>query len=154
MPTMVTGWKSHATAASTRRKTKSVECQTSMTCFFSDRPLRTVLSSARASGEPGSVSAGTHASSVKSRPASADAHVPCESAKYLESEKGSRGSAGPLKMVSKGSAGPPAPHPKTGPKGSAGPSKTGPKGPSKTAPSKDDSSSRGSPTGVRVEGVL
>ena len=34
----------------------------------SDRPLRTVLSSVRASDGPGSVSAGTQASSVKSRP--------------------------------------------------------------------------------------
>ena len=76
-----------------------------MTWFFflSDRTLRTVLSSARASGGSRSVSAGTQVSSVKSRPASADARVPCESATCSESEKGSRGSADPLKMVSKGS---------------------------------------------------
>ena len=55
-----------------------------------------------ASGGPGSVSAGTQASSVKSRPASADARVTCESAMCSESEKSSRGPADPLKTASKG----------------------------------------------------
>ena len=34
MPTVITGGKTYAAAASTRRKSKSVECQTSLTCFF------------------------------------------------------------------------------------------------------------------------
>ena len=81
MPTVVSGGKSHSTAASARKEMETVECQTSLTWVFSDRPLRTTRSSVRTSGGPGSVSAGTLASSGKSRPASADARVPCESAK-------------------------------------------------------------------------
>ena len=149
MPTVVSGGKSHSTAASARKEMETVECQTSLTWVFSDRPLRTTRSSVRTSGGPGSVSAGTLASSGKSRPASADARVPCESAKCSEFDKCS---ADPSKTASMGSADPP----KTASKGSAGPSNTAPKGkPSRTAPSKDDSSSSsGSPTGVMVEGVL
>ena len=84
----------------------------------------------RSSGGPG-----TQASSGKSGMVSADARVPCESAKCsLETDRGSadppktasRGSANPHKMASKGSAAPS----KSAPKGSAGPLKT--------AASKDD----------------
>ena len=136
MPTVVSGGKSYAAAASTRKEMKTVECQTSLTWVFSERPLRTVLSSVRSSGGPGLVSA----SSGRSRPASADTRVPYDLAKSSETVKGS---ADPSKTASKGSAVPS----KTGPKGSAGPLKT--------ASSKDDSSSsRSSPTAVRVGRVL
>ena len=89
----------------------------------------------RSSGGPGSVSTGTQASSGKSGTVSADARLPCESAKCsLETDRcsadppktASRGSANPHKMASKGSAAPS----KSAPKGSAGPLKT--------AASKDD----------------
>ena len=120
--------------------------------MFSDRPLRTTESNVHSSSGPGSVSTGTQASSGKSRTISADARVPCESAKCSsETDRGpadppetaSRGSANSYKMASKGSAAPS----KSAPKGSAGPLKT--------AASKDDSSSsRCSPTKVRVDGVL
>ena len=45
MLTMISGGKTYATAASTRRESKSVECQTSLTCFFSpsEHPLRTTV---------------------------------------------------------------------------------------------------------------
>ena len=106
----------------------------------------------RSSGGPGSVSTGTQASSGKSRTVSADARVPCESAKC--SSETDRGSADPPKTASRGSANP---H-KMASKGSAAPSKSAPKGsagPLKTAASKDDSSSsRCSPTKVKVDGVL
>ena len=104
------------------------------------------------SGGPGSISTGTQASSGKSRTASADARVPCESAKC--SSETDRGSADPPKTASRGSANP---H-KMASKASAAPSKSalmGSAGPLKTAASKDDSSSsRCSPTKVRVDGVL
>ena len=154
MPTVVSGGKSYAAVASTRRESKSVEYQTSLTFFFlfSERPLRTTESNVRSSGGPGSVSTGTQASSVMSRTVSADARVPCECAKC--SSERDRCSADPPKTASRGSA---SPH-KMASKGSATPSKTAPKGsarPLKTAPSNDDSlSSRCSPTKVRVEGVL
>ena len=77
-------------------------CQTSLTWVFSDRPLRTTESNVRSSGGPGSVSTGTQASSGKSRTVSADARVPCESAKC--SSKTDRGSADPPKTASRGSA--------------------------------------------------
>ena len=120
--------------------------------MFSDRPLRTTESNVRSSGGPGSVSTGTQASAGKSNAVSADARVPCESAKSsLETD---RGSADPPKTASRGSANP---H-KMASKGSAAPFKSAPKcsaGPLKTATSKDDSSSsRCSPTKVRVDGVL
>ncbi len=141
MPTVITGGKTYVAAASTRRESKSVQCQTSLTWVFSDRPFRTTESNVRSSGGPGSVSTGTQASSGKSRTVSADARVPCESAKC--SSETDRGSANPHKMASKGSAAPS----KSAHKGSAGPLKT--------ATSKDDSSSsRCSPTKVRVDGVL
>ena len=129
MPTMITGGKTYVVAASTRRESKSVQCQTSLTWVFSDRPLRTTKSNVRSSGGPGSVSTGTQASSGKSRTVSADARVPCESAKCSsETDRGSAdppktasmGSANPHKMASKGSAAPC----KSAPKGSAGPLKT------------------------------
>ena len=155
MPAVITGGKTYAAAASTRREFKSVECQTSLTCFFlffSERPLRTTESNVRSSGGPGSESTGTQASSGKSRTVSADARVPCASAKCSsETDRGladppktaSRGSANPHKMASKGSAAPS----KSAPKGSAGPLKT-------AASKGDSSSSRCSPTKLRVEGVL
>ena len=128
MPTVVSGGKSYAAAASTRREPKSVQCQKSFTflcvcvcfvcfvcCCFSICPLRTTESNVRSSGEPGSVSTGTQASSGKSRTVSTDARVPCESATCSsETDRGSadlpqttsRGSANPHKMASKGSATP------------------------------------------------
>ena len=152
MPTVIIGGKTYVAVASTRRESKSVQCQTSLTWVCSDRPLRMTESNVRSSGGPGSVSTGTQASSGKSRAVSADARVPCESDKCSsETDRGSadppktasRGSANPHKMASKGSAAPP----KSAPKGSAGPLKT--------ATSKDDSSSsRCLPTKVRVDRVL
>ena len=108
--------------------------------FFLERPLRTSESNVRSSGGPGSVSTGTQASSGKSGTVSADARVPCESAKPIP-PKGPLGvSPNPHKMASKGSAAPS----NSAPKGLAA-------GPLKTAASKDDSSpSRRSPTKVRV----
>ena len=112
MPTVVSGGKSYAAAASTRRESKSVECQTSLTSFFS---VRTTESNVRSSGRHGSVSTGTQASSGKSGTVSADTQVPCKSAKCsLETDRGSadppktasRGSANPHKIASKGSAAP------------------------------------------------
>ena len=62
---VITGCKTYVAAASTRRESKSVKCQTSLTWVFSDRPLRTTESNVRSSGGPGSVSTGTQASSGK-----------------------------------------------------------------------------------------
>ena len=123
---------------STRRESKSVECKTSSTwgCCFSERPPRRTESNVRSSGGPGSVSTGTQASSGKSRTVSADARVPCESAKC--SSETDRGSADPPKTASMGSANP---HKMTS-NGSAAPPESAPKGlagPLKTAASKDDS---------------
>ena len=161
MPTVITGGKTYAAAASTRRESKSVQCQTSLTWVFSERPLRTSESNVRSSGGPGSVSTGTQASSGKSRTVSADARVPYESAKcssemdrswadppppptpHPKKKTASRCSANPHKMTSKGSAAPS----KSAPKGSAGPLKT-------AASKYDSSSSRCSPTKVRVDRVL
>jgi len=95
MPTVVSGGKTYAAAASTRRESKSVECQTFLAFFsfsssFSERPLRTTESNVRSSGGPGSVMTGTQASSGKSKTVSADARFPCESAKCsLEKDWGS-----------------------------------------------------------------
>ena len=184
MLTVVSGSKSYAVAASTRKEMKTVECPTSLIWVFLEHPLRTVLSSICSSGGPGSVLASTQASSRRSRRALADAPVPCDPAKKSETAQGSanpsktaskgsanpsktaskgsavpsktapKGSAGPLKTAPKGSAGPV----KTAPKGSEGPLKTAPKGsegPLKTVSSKDgSSSSRSSPTAVRVGRVL
>ena len=104
MPTVITGGKTYVAAASTRRESKSVQCQTSLTWVFSDRPLRTTESNVRPSGGPGSVSTGNQASSGKSRTVSADARVPCESAKC--SSETDKGSADPHKTASRGSANP------------------------------------------------
>ena len=93
MPTMISGGKTYAAAATTRRQSKFVQCQTSLTWVFSERPLRTTESNVRSTGGPGSVLAGTQASSGKSRTVSADARVPCESAKC--SSETDRGSADP-----------------------------------------------------------
>ena len=98
MPTAVSGGKSYAAASSARKEMKSVECQTSLMWVFSESPLGTVLSSMRSYGRPGSVSAGTQASSGRSRPASAHARVPCDPAKSSETVKGS---ADPSKTASK-----------------------------------------------------
>ena len=73
MPAVITGGKTYVTAASTRRESKSVQGQTSLTWVFSDRPLRTTQSNVRSSGGPGLVSSGTQASSGKSRTVLADA---------------------------------------------------------------------------------
>ena len=95
MPTVISGGKTYAAAASTRRESKSIECQTSLTWVYSERPLRTTEYNVRSSGGPGSVSTGTQASSGKPRTVSADAQVPCESAKC--SSERDRGSADPPK---------------------------------------------------------
>ena len=118
MPTVISGGKTYAAATSTRRESKSVECQTSLTWGVSERPLRMTKSNVCSSGGPGSVSTGAQASSGKPRTVSADARVPYESAK-CSSETGvqptpplpptqtaSRGFANPHKMASKGSAAP------------------------------------------------
>ena len=118
MPTVITGGKTYTAAASTRRESKSVQCQTSLTWVFSDCPLRTTESNVRSSGGPGSASTGTQASSGKSRTVSADARVPCESTKC--SSETDRGSADPPKTASRGSANPP----QMASKGSAAPSKS------------------------------
>ena len=102
MPTVISGAKTYAAAASTRRESKSVHCQTSLTWVFSERPLRTTDSNVRSSGGPGSVSTGTQASSGKARTVSADARVSCESA--MSSSETDRGSADPPKTASRGSA--------------------------------------------------
>ena len=81
MPTVITGGKTYAAAASTRRESKSVQCQTSLTWVFSECPLRTTESNVRSAGRPRSVLTGTQASSGKLRRVSADAHVLCKSAK-------------------------------------------------------------------------
>ena len=95
MLTVITGGKTYAAAASTRRESKSVECQTSLTWVFSECLLWMTESNMRSSGRPRSVSTGTRASSKKSRTVSADARVPCESAKC--SSEMNRGSADPPK---------------------------------------------------------
>ena len=95
MPTVITGGKTYATAASTRRESKSVECQTSLTWVFSERPLRTTESNMRSSGRPGSILTGTQASSRKLGMVSAIAQVHCKSAKC--SSETDRGSADPPK---------------------------------------------------------
>ena len=77
MPTVITGGKTYITAASTRRESKSAQCQISLTWVFSDCPLRTTESNMRSSGRPGLVSTRTQASSRKSRTVSANARVPC-----------------------------------------------------------------------------
>ena len=92
------GIKSYSSAISTKTEVKSVDCQNTLTWVFSDRPLRTVQSSLRASGEPGSVSAGTQASSGSRVPVSADVRVPCESATGSEIASG-KGSADPSKTA-------------------------------------------------------
>ena len=102
MPTVISGGKTYAAAASTRRESKSVQCQTSLTWVFSERPLRTTESNVRSSGGPGSVPTGTQASSGKARTVSADAWVPCESAKC--SSETDRCSADSPKTASRGSA--------------------------------------------------
>ena len=99
MPTVISGGKTYAAAATTRRESKSVQCQTSLTWVFSERPLRMTESSVCVTGGPGSVSTGTQASSRKSRMVLADARVPCESAKC--SSETNRGSADPPKIASR-----------------------------------------------------
>ena len=152
MSTVISGGKTFAAAATTRRESRSVQCQTSLTWVFSEHPLRMTESNVHSTGGPGLVLTSTQASSGKSRTVSADAQVLFESTKCsLEMD---RGSADPPKMASRGSAS----APKMASKGSATPSKSAPKGsagPLKNATSKDDaSSSRCSPTKVRVDGVL
>ena len=95
MPTVITGGKTYAAATSTRRESKSVDCQTSLTWVFSECPLWMTESNIHSSGGPGLVSAGTQASSGQSRMVLADAWVPCESANC--SSEMDRGSADPPK---------------------------------------------------------
>ena len=101
MLTVVSGSKSYVAAASIRKEMKTVECQLSLMWVFSERPLRTVLSSAHSCGGPGSVSASTQASSGRSRLASANTQILCDQAKSSETVKGS---ASPSKTASKGSS--------------------------------------------------
>ena len=75
MPTVVSGGKTYAAAASTRRESKSIEYQTSSTWGFSERPRRTTESNVRSSGGTGSVPSSTQASSGKSGTVSADARA-------------------------------------------------------------------------------
>ena len=63
---LITGGKTYAAAASTRRESKFVQCQTSLTWVFSECPLRTTESNVHSFGRPGSGSTGTQASSGKS----------------------------------------------------------------------------------------
>ena len=84
MPTVVSGGKTYAAAASTRREFKSVECQTCLSFFFFF-----FESNVRSFGGPGSVS-----TSGKSGTVSADTRVPCESTKC--SSETDRGSADPF----------------------------------------------------------
>ena len=120
--------------------------------LFPEHPLRTTESNVCSSGGPRLVLTGTQASSGKSGMVLADIWVLCESTKC--SSEADRGSANPPKTASSGSAS----HHKTASKGSVAPSKSAPKGsagPLKTAALKDgSSSSRHSPTKVRVEEVL
>ena len=114
MPTVITGGKTYVAATSTRRESKSVQCQTLLTWVFSDRPLRTTESNVRSSCGPGSVSTGTQASSGKSRMVSADAWVRASQQSVLLRWIGvqpvpptaSRSSPNPHEMASKGSAAP------------------------------------------------
>ena len=50
-PTVVSGGKTYAVAASTKRESRSVQCQASLTWVFSDRPLRTTESNVRSSDD-------------------------------------------------------------------------------------------------------
>ena len=52
MPTVISGGKTYAAAASTRRESKSVQCQTSLTWVFSERPLRMSESNMCSTGGP------------------------------------------------------------------------------------------------------
>ena len=122
MPTVISGGKTYATATSTRRESKSVECQTSLTWVFSEHPLMMTESNMCSSGGLGSVSTGTHASFGKLRTVLADAQVLCKSSEC--SSETDRGSADPPQMASRGSANP---H-KMASKGSVAPSKSSPKG--------------------------
>ena len=155
MPTVITGGKTYAAATSTRRESKSVECQTSLTWVFSERPLylgRLNLTCVLLADTdryrpalglpPGS--RGRYRPTPRFRASPLSVLRRRIGLQPIPPPKtASRGSAKPHKMASKGSASPS----KSAPKGSAGPLKT--------AASKDDSSSsRRSPTKVRVDGVL
>ena len=105
MLTVISGGKIYAAATTTQRESKSVQCQTSLTWVFAERPLRTTESNMRSTGGPGSVSTSIQASYRKSRMVSADARVLCESAKC--SSETDRGLADPTKTASRGSANPP-----------------------------------------------
>ena len=130
MPTVISSGKSFSAVVSTRKEMKSEDCQTQLTWVFWDRPLRTVQCLWRTR-----FGIGRHPNSLR-----ADPRVPCESATGSESDNGW---AGPFKTAS-----PPNPPTPT-------PTKTASPGPSKTAPSTDDSSSsRATPSKVRVEGVV
>ena len=154
MPTVISGGKSCAAAASTRRESKSIECQTSLTCFFllqnvhlgrlslmcvllADpdryRPALRLPPGSRGRYRP---TPGLRASPLSVlRTQIGVQPIPPKTA--------SRGSVNPHKMASKGSAAPS----KSARKGSAGPLQT-------VASKDDSSSSRRSPTKVRVDGVL
>ena len=151
MPTVITGGKTYTAAASTRRESKSVECQTSLTCFLfllqNVRLGRLSLTSVLLADPD------RYRPALRLPPRSRGWYRPTPGFRASplsvirrrigfsqSSQNGLRGSANPHKMASKCSAAPS----KNTPQGSAGPLKT--------AASKDDSSSlRCSPTNVRVD---
>ena len=139
MLTVISGGKTYTAAASTRRESKSVQCQTLLTWVFSECPLRTTESNVCSTGGPGSVSTGIQASSGKSRTVLANTRVPCGPAKC--SSEMDRGSADPPKW--------PLGVPPIPTKWHLRVLQLPPK-----VASKDDSSLRCSPTKVRVDGVL
>ena len=55
MPTVISGGKTFAAAATTRRESRSVQCQTLLTWVFSEHPLRTTESNVHSTGGPRSV---------------------------------------------------------------------------------------------------
>ena len=85
----------HLLMWSTRKKpVKSVVSQTDLTWVSSDTPMQTVICITSTSGGPGSVSAGTQASSRKLVPASSYIRALRESALQVDKRSGSPG-AGP-----------------------------------------------------------
>ena len=130
MATVITGGKTYAAAASTRRESKSVECQTSLTWGFQNVHLGRLSLTCVLLADPY-----RYRPALRLPPGCRGRYRPtpgCEAAKCSsETDTGSadppktasRGSANPHKMASKGSAAPS----KRAPKGSAGPLKPQPR---------------------------
>ena len=89
MPTVITGGGTYAAAASTRRESRSVQCQTLLTWVFSDRPLRMSESNVRSSGRP---------AETTSR-GSTNPHKMAPKGSAASSKSAHKGSAGPLKTA-------------------------------------------------------